>query len=279
MATGPGVNQSKSAFLEQFLASNRDADEDAVNAAWTAAGNAGTINRRLIGTVREKLGPTGKPETSGRATEETSSPATRSKARSSPKGTMGRGTSQVEEALQQSEGHEKGTEPGKTAFVAAMLGREPKANVAAINRAWTAAGNQGSISATVIYTAKRELGGTGEPSPDGTTSAGASQPESSPQGGKADPAVTKPKSPRKASKPDQEGSPVEAASSHASGETASSETTPAVTVSGGGPGPELHEIEGEIDEILFRLKGLGRSAEVLEALRAARRLLVRSHEQ
>ena len=50
-----------------------------------------------------------------------------------------------------------------------------------------------------------------------------------------------------------------------------------MTSQGSGHGRVLHEIEGEIDELLFRLKGLGDFAEVQEALRTARRLLVRSH--
>ncbi|HEY2159557.1 MAG TPA: hypothetical protein VGH33_28290, partial [Isosphaeraceae bacterium] len=44
-----------------------------------------------------------------------------------------------------------------------------------------------------------------------------------------------------------------------------------------GLGRELHEIEGEIDDMMFRLRGLGDFPGVLEALRNARRLLVRSH--
>lgn len=52
MATGPGVNQGKSAFLEVFLPGNRDADMDEVNSAWNAAGNPGIISESLYGKIR-----------------------------------------------------------------------------------------------------------------------------------------------------------------------------------------------------------------------------------
>ncbi len=60
MATGPGVNQGKTAFLEEFLPDNRDANEDAVIAAWKAAGNDGTISSSLVSKIRAKLGLTGR---------------------------------------------------------------------------------------------------------------------------------------------------------------------------------------------------------------------------
>ena len=65
----------------------------------------------------------------------------------------------------QPEGRAGGSGPGKSAFVEELLGREPKANVAAINRAWAAAGHEGKISDSIIYKAKRDLGLTGRPSP------------------------------------------------------------------------------------------------------------------
>ena len=40
----------------------------------------------------------------------------------------------------------------------------------------------------------------------------------------------------------------------------------------------LDEVEEGIDELIFRLKGIGGRPEVLEALRRARRLLYQSHD-
>src|SRR3954469_10860752 len=48
MATGSGVNQGKTAFLEVFLPGNHDADEYAVNEAWHAAGPQHFFNRDPI---------------------------------------------------------------------------------------------------------------------------------------------------------------------------------------------------------------------------------------
>ena len=45
MATGPVVNQGKTAFLEEFLPENRDADLRAINRAWAAAGHGGRSAR------------------------------------------------------------------------------------------------------------------------------------------------------------------------------------------------------------------------------------------
>src|SRR3954468_24977986 len=143
MATGPGVNQGKTAFLEGFLPGDRDADLDAVNRAWTAAGNQGAISEGLFGKVRSRLGLTGKSGTDGESSEETAGPAQEGKARPSPKGS--KGASKAEGALSPPSGRKSDTGPGKSAFVEEVLGREPRANVAAINRAWAAAGHDGKI--------------------------------------------------------------------------------------------------------------------------------------
>jgi hypothetical protein len=143
MATGNGVNQGKTAFLEEFLPGNRDADLDAVNAAWSAAGNQGTISESLFGKLRSRLKLTGKRGSNGGATQEDARPAERSKAKSS-RGSKGGGASKVQESPPQPNGREGDTGSSKSAFVEELLGREPEANVAAINRAWAAEGHEGT---------------------------------------------------------------------------------------------------------------------------------------
>jgi hypothetical protein len=69
MASGQGVNQGKTAFVQEFLASNRNADDEAVNEAWNAAGNEGTISGSLIYKVRSKLGLTGQGRSRSKVTE------------------------------------------------------------------------------------------------------------------------------------------------------------------------------------------------------------------
>jgi hypothetical protein len=258
MATGPGVNQGKTAFVEEFLSGNPGSTFATVNEAWKSAGKEGTVSESLVNKARAKLKLTGKKGSNGASSEANTGSAARSR---SPKGTKGQGASKADEALSPPNGGKGGTGSGKTAFVEEMLRQDPQANVKAINRAWSAAGNEGTISDTVVYKTKRDLGVTGRQSPGESASADASKPES----------------PQTMAKPERAASPVEEISSQTLGEQASPETTATMTSQGGGQGRVLHEIEGEIDELMFRLKGLGGFAEVQEALRTARRLLVRSH--
>ena len=55
MATGNGVNQGKTAFLEEFLPDNRDADEAAINQAWRAEGHDDDISGSLVSKTRSRL--------------------------------------------------------------------------------------------------------------------------------------------------------------------------------------------------------------------------------
>jgi hypothetical protein len=252
MATGPGVNQGKSAFLEKFLPGHRDANLEAVNKAWSAAGNDGTISDSLFGKLRSKLGLTGRKGANGGATEEKAAPPAKIKARSSPKGANSKGAAKAaEEAPSPSNGRQADTGPSKSAFVEEVLGREPRANVAAINRAWEAAGHEGTISDSIYYKVKRERGVTGEQTPVDTASPAPSQPEASEAGF----AVVV----------------IEEAPQFI-GTTES----PSVTASGD-LGRVVDQVEAGIDDLIFILKVNGGMPEVEAALRAARRLLTRSN--
>jgi hypothetical protein len=84
MATAPGRDQGKTKFLKEFLAGTRDANEDAVNQAWNAAGNEGTISSSLISKTRSQLGLTGQgrsgsqvKESAGSADQSAAAPETR----------------------------------------------------------------------------------------------------------------------------------------------------------------------------------------------------------
>jgi hypothetical protein len=168
----------------------------------------------------------------------------------------------AEEIPSQPGGREGDSGPSKSAFVGEVLGREPGANLRKVNEAWASAGHEGQISPSIYYKIKRERGGTGETSPAN------SKPE--PAASTSGPKSTQPKT--------EKAGPSEAASSPVHRETATSNPTPTTSDRADVHGRELHEIEGEIDELMFRLKGLGNFTEVQEALRAARRLLVRSHQ-
>src|SRR5512135_1438018 len=155
---------------------------------------------------------------------------------------------------------------GKTAFVRDLLQRDSRANERSINEAWKAAGNAGTISGTLVSKIRREMGLTGKgPSADGSNA------------GEAAAVKPKPESPSKGPKATRAPKSVEAARGKSDGR-------------GAPPKPEvrseaaqtedkdqvLDEVEESIDDLIFRLKGLGGRPEVLEALRRARRLLYQS---
>ena len=83
MASEVGRDQGKSAFVRDVLTKDRQANHEAVNRAWTAAGHAGTISESLVGKLRSELGLTGQPRPGARDTESAKSvgrsaaPATR----------------------------------------------------------------------------------------------------------------------------------------------------------------------------------------------------------
>src|SRR5512135_3848214 len=76
---------------------------------------------------------------------------------------------------------------GKTTFVRDLLQRDSRANERSINAAWKAAGNEGTISGTLVSKIRKDLGLTGKrPSANGS------------RAGEA--AAVKPKSPSKATR-------------------------------------------------------------------------------
>jgi hypothetical protein len=140
----------------------------------------------------------------------------------------------------------RGVDQGKSAFVRDQLGRNSKADETTINEAWKAAGKDGTISGSLVYKIRSDLGLTGKG-----------------RGRRGPAAKARPGRP-----------PKVAAASPANGRGASSR--PALGLGSGYVGHRgrvLEQVEGEIDELIFRLKGLGGLAEVEEALRRARRLL------
>ena len=258
MATGPGVHRGKTAFVENFLTIDPEAAFAAVNRAWKSAGNDDSVSESLVSKTRSRLKKTGEKGADRGKGRANAGPAAKGKAKSSSKRTEGEGASKAEEAPSQPEGRERGTGPVKSAFAEEVLGREPKANVAAINRAWAAAGHEGKISDSIIYKAKRDLSLTGRPSSIESASAGVSEPEASEAGtavgtgGQAEQQSRGPETPT-ASAPRREA--------NASGDL----------------GRVVDEVEAGIDDLMFMLKVNGGMPEVEAALRAARRLLTRSH--
>ena len=201
---------SKTGFVKNFLQSNPKGNTKAVNQAWTAAGMAsGRFGHSVVREIRKQMGLIANQRR-------------KSKAGVRPKSGCQRATKTA------------ASSPGKAMFVKEFLNDHPQGNVAAVNKAWQAAGFDGSIGKSVVFKVKSAMGLTGSVRPNAK---------------KTKPSATNKKraTPRKA-------------------------ITAAVNVRS--PRTDvLHELEAEIDRLLFRVMGVGALPEIEDTLRRARRLL------
>ena len=129
-------NQSKTAFVEEFLRRNPRGNTKAVNEAWTAAGMSGTIGSTLVDKTRSAMGLTGNL-----------------RAKSKP-GTAAKETSTARMP-------EASATPGKGMFIKEFLLDHPRGNADAVNEAWRAAGFDGTISASLVNHVRAKMGLTG----------------------------------------------------------------------------------------------------------------------
>lgn len=148
---------------------------------------------------------------------------------------------------------------GKTAFVKEVLAKDDKANSQAVNDAWTAAGHEGTISTTLVQVIRAKLGLTGNTRAGRKPSDGRTTPGTERKNTRTSSSNRSPKSPRN-------GRSI--VSAHDSGTTSNSSGRIRV----------LTRLEGQIDELIFEVKGVGGLREFEETLRKARRILVRSYE-
>jgi hypothetical protein len=150
--------------------------------------------------------------------------------------------------------------PGKGAFVEQYFASNSGGNLESVNKAWTAAGNEGSVSESLVGKVRSRLGLTGKKTVDVPKPVEA-------------PAQAKAKAPAKAKKV---AKPVEQAPPVSNGTL-----TPAVAIAATHHDHDedvLDELEDGIDELIQKFRRLGGKPEVVKALKRARRLLVRSHE-
>jgi hypothetical protein len=209
--------QNKTDFIKKFLSNNPQGNVTAVNAAWMAARMKGTIGATLINKMRSEMGLSGNLRAK-------SKPRTAAKAKSATK------VSTV------------ATSPGKSMFVKEFLHDNPQGNVDAVNKAWQAAGFDGTISPTVVKTMRASLGLTGSLRVNATKS-------------KKSATDTKRVAPRK---------------------------EPAATVKVQPKGSDssrtvvLNELEADIDRLIFRAMAVGGLTDFEDTLRQARRLLYRA---
>jgi hypothetical protein len=129
------VRGDKTKFVNEFLTKNPQGNYKSINQAWAAAGMTGTISKPVVDRTRAKLGLTGNLNGKTRKTAK------------------GKAVSSLPKASTRDQ--------GKTTFVKKFLGSHPSGNVAAVNEAWTKAGKEGSIGATLIQKLRSQLGLSG----------------------------------------------------------------------------------------------------------------------
>ena len=141
-----------------------------------------------------------------------------------------------------------GDGPTRSEFLQDLFQKNPDVNEKAAAQAWAAAGNEGTISPSSFYKAKKEFLGEAAP-----TAAPRRPKAKSAKGPKAKPA----------SPPVVKDEPAA--------------STPVKTGTAGGRERVLDQ-EDSIDDLIVELKQLGGTEEALEAIRKARRVIVRSHQ-
>jgi hypothetical protein len=149
---------------------------------------------------------------------------------------------------------------GKTAFVQDVLKKNGHANHKAVMEAWKSAGRDGSISETLVNKVRAEMGLTGNLR---------SGRKPANKNGAATPVATT----RRATGA-RPGRPAAASRDNGSHSAA----TP-VKATADKRTRVLTQLEGDIDEMIFEIKGVGGLHEFEEALRRARRILARSHHE
>ena len=240
MANVPVVNQGKTKFVREYLAEHGDAKRAAINDAWRAAGHKDEISESLVYKMRSQHGLTARQGD----TEE----ATREDATSTSDVEKLTSENEVEDgpAVEETEVESNDKAPGKAAFVEEILRRDSTANSKAVNRAWSEAGYEGTISDPTFYKVRGRLAAPGEPT--GPTPAEPKSPKTSPV------AEAKIKAPRISATSTPKSEPSKSRN----------------------PSRIADEVEAGIDDLMYKLKDSGGMPEVEAALRAARRLLYRS---
>jgi hypothetical protein len=142
---------------------------------------------------------------------------------------------------------------GKSGFLKEFFVDHPGAGKAAVNKAWQEAGNEGTISESLISQTRRALGLTGKSRTKAKPKAGTGKLSSGKVG--AEPRVARTNVRTGGERP---------AEPRSSGRVRT---------------PLLIRLEGQIDDMLHEIRIAGGLPEFEETLRKARRILVRRHEE
>jgi hypothetical protein len=149
---------------------------------------------------------------------------------------------------------------GKSEFVRAALEKNPKANPRTVNEAWKSAGHSGVISNSLVHKMRANMGVTGNLR------------ARSKRRGSNGAAKKAPVEGRRRGRPPKVATLAALAANGAGSAGAAKKA-----LSPGGRARMLELLEAEVDQLLFRTMALGGLAEVEDALRRARRLLVLAH--
>jgi hypothetical protein len=150
-------------------------------------------------------------------------------------GLSGKSKPKVAAKAKSGTGFSKTASPGKKMFVKEFLNDHPEGNFRAVNEAWQAAGFEGTISKTVVDKMRSSLGLTGN------------------LRGNAKTTDKKPGRPRTV---------ITTAAVNVQPRTSNSSRT-----------VRLHDLEAEIDRLLFRVMAIGDLTEIEDSLRRTRRML------
>ena len=160
----------------------------------------------------------------------------------------------------------KGKNEGKSMFLKEYLVDYPDAGKEAIDAAWREAGNEGTISTSLIGKVRRDLELTGK---------GAAKVKSRARVGTGQRSSADSKSDARGAGPEVGGrTPAKENRRHV---TEDLERPAEPQTAGGDRTRALIRLEGAIDDLLHEIKRTGGLSECEETLRKARRILVRSH--
>jgi hypothetical protein len=243
-------SQGKTGFVKQFLSEHPEGTSKTVNEAWQAAGFDGTISHPIVSEVRKQLGLTGNlPGKTRKAAKGKSAPSLRK--------TVAR-------------------DQGKTTFVKEFLGENPQGNVQAVNEAWTKAGKDGSIGATLIQKVRSQMGLTGnlratsKPKTAGTaagfegTISRTLVDKSRALLGLTGNLRGKTKKTRTSATGKKLGRPRKETTAAVSGQPRGRKSARTLA---------LTELEADIDRLIFKVMGIGDLTQIEDTLRQARRVL------
>ena len=158
--------------------------------------------------------------------------------------------------------------PNKTVFVTAYLQKNQQATLKKVSEAWNAAGNTGKLSSTLVTGLRSKLGLTGNIRTRTRTAEAGSTASASTSAGSATRAETKHSVVKRSP-----GRPRKIATN---GTLTAADTEKKTTT--GNREHHIAEIERDFDRLIFKLMHVGGFDRLEDDLRAARRIVTRSHK-